>query len=463
MSDQDDTAAGAAAAEEIDGKLRTQSGPRTVAPMWARPLLTEGEWSIYTALWSFGTWNGTEAWPKHQTLADRAWSERGSVINAIAKFVKLGLVVRTPRKRADNSQTSNEYVLVEVCPDALVSRLVELFAERQDEQAKKKAKRDADKRKYRKPVKGASAAETTPSEDDQQGGNDVGSPGSDPTDDGCPDWARDKEGSPGDDPRGSLDDDPRGSLPNGPVTYPGFDLSPSDQSPPTAVTTHAADAPASTDAEDPAELGEQPPTPSPVPAVGGKFSPEDQTQLTTAVDAAVAARKTRTGWPRPAVVAAVVEALDAGHSVAAAIAGLAEITKDPATDYPARLAPFLAAKAKRADASAPAEPYRHKPAPACVKGCDCWKHQAPAGEGPGLGEGTVDALAALRATLPAGKPVSRYGTARHDAAAIPSRRRLAEVAGDGSATLGEDQGRANPGTGASGEISTESEAAEAAA
>jgi hypothetical protein len=437
---QDDTTAGAAAAaDSMDGELHTQSGPRTVAPMWPRPLLTEGEWAIYTALWSFGNWNGRNAWPKHQTLADRAWSERGTVINAIAKFVKLGLITRKPQERGDKSQTSNLYTLVEVCPDALVSRLVELAEDRMIDQAAKKAKRDADKRKYRKTGKAASPAETTPSEDDQQGGNDVGSPGSDPTQGEMPEWARDKEGSPGDDPRGSLPDDPRGSLPNGPVTYPVLDLSPMDQSPPTAATTHAADTGASADAEAPAEPAEQPPAPPPAEAVGGKFSPEDQTQLTTAVDAAVEARKTRTGWARPAVVAAVVAALDAGHSVAAAVLGLAEITKDPATDYPARLAPYLAAKAKRADASAPAEPYRHKPAAPCQPGCVCWKHQAPAGAGPGISPAAAAVIAAAKAQLPAGKPLWRRGGLRGTSAPV------------------------NAGTSASGEISTESDAATAAA
>lgn len=214
-----------------------------------------------------------------------------------------------------------------------------------------------------------------------------------------------------------------------------------DQSPPTAVATHAADTGASAAASAPAEPAEQPPAASPVPAVeGGRFTTEDQNRLTVAVDAAVAARKTRTGWARPAVVAAVVAALDAGHSVAAAVAGLAEIVKDPATDYPTRLAPMLAAKAKRAGAAAAAAgPYRHAPAPPCVKGCDCWKHQVDAGQHSGIGEDAAAALAAVRAKLPPGKPLSRY-----------------------SSPAGTRPG-SNAGTGASGEISPESGPAEAAA
>lgn len=427
MTTHDDADAGAAAAADdeaaLPGILRTQSGPRTVAPMWARPLLTEGEWSIYTALWSFGTWNGTDAWPSYQKLADRAWCERGSAINAIAKFVKLGLVAKKDHWRADESQSSNRYLLLEICPDVLVPRLMELAEERIADQAEKKAKRDADKRKYRKPRTGPAPAETTPGEGDGQGGNDVGSSPSDPTSEGLPDWAQDKGGSSRDVP----------------VTYPSFDLSPMDQSPPTAVPTHAADAPAS-DVDAPTEPAEQPAAAEPVPAVeGGTFTLEDQNRLTVAVNAAVAARKTRTGWARPAVVDAVASALDDGHPVAAVVAALAEITKDPATDYPARLAPYLTAKAKRADASTVGGPCRHKPAPPCVKGCDCWKHLASAGEGTDLSDDAAAAIAAVRAKLRPGKPLSRYD---RSTGTRPS---------------------TNAGTAASGEIDPESGPAEQAA
>lgn len=113
--------------------------------------------------------------------------------------------------------------------------------------------------------------------------------------------------------------------------------------------------------------------------------------------------------------------------------------------------------------AAPTEPYRHKPAPACVKGCDCWKHQVDAGQHPGISDNAVDALAALRAQLPKGQPLSRYTKTRPDAAAIPSRRRLAENAGDGANGAGPTEARGNDGTGASGEISTESGPASAAA
>lgn len=431
----DDADAGAAAAADdeaaLPGKLRAQSGPRTTAPMWPRPLMTEGEWTVYTALWSFSNWTGLEAIPSYQKIADRAWCERGTAMNAVAKFLRLGLLAKEPRRRNDRSRKSNEYVLVEVCPDALLPRVMELAEIRIAEQATKAEKRAAEKRAYKKRKAGrdASPAETTASEDAAEGGIGGGSLHSDPPAGASGTLTGDNGGSPEDDPRGSLHSDPRGSSANDPLTYPVVDLSLIDQSPLTAVTTHAANAPASTDDEPPAELAADASAPSPVPAVGGKFSPEDQDQLTTAVDAAVAARKTRTGWPRPAVVAAVSEALDAGHPVAVVVAGLAEITKDRATDYPARLAPFLAAQAKRAGTSAPAEPYRHQPAPPCGPDCRCYKHPGPTS---GISENAAAAIAAARAILPPGKPLSRSGSR------VPT------------------QPTGNAGTAASGDVSTES-------
>lgn len=407
----DDADAGAAAAADdeaaLPGTLRAQTGPRTTAPMWPRPLMTEGEWAIYTAIWSFGNWSGLEAIPSYQKIADRAFAERGSVMNAVAKFTRWGLMDKEHRHRPDKSQKSNGYVLVEVCPDALLPELMRKIEDRMADQAAKKAKRDADKRRYRKAKRDgdadALAAETTASEDGPGAGIEGGSLHSDPPQGDIPDWARDKGGSPQDDPRGSLHDDPRGSSANDPLTYPVFDLPNVEKSPSTASVTHAADAPASGADEAPAELAEEAPAPAPVPAVGGKFSPEDQNQLTTAVDAAVEARRQRTGWARPAVVAAVVEALDAGHPVAVVVAELGRLARDlDGTDYPTRLPGWIAAGVRTGRIKTPTPATR--PAAPCPDGCRCWKH-TPAQIGPS--EETAAALAAVRATLPPGKPLSR--------------------------------------------------------
>lgn len=218
----------------------------------------------------------------------------------------------------------------------------------------------------------------------------------------------------------------------GDVGVPRTALEPSlePKTPSTDLSATAAAAPAVTAAE------------------GGHISPEDKTRLTTAVDAAVEARKDRTGWARPAVVAAVSEVLDAGHPVTAVVTALAELAGDMgapgdparvATDYPTRLAPYLAHQARLASAVTGAETYRHKPAPPCGPSCDCWKHLPPAGEGPGISTTAAAAIAAARAALPAGKPLWRR---------------------EGS---GATQPRSNAGTAASGEISTESAPAASAA
>lgn len=395
------------AAEDLDGELRTQSGPRTVAPMWPRPLLTEGEWAIYTALWSFGNWSGMDAIPKHQTLADRAWCERGTAATAVRRFVELGLIRRERRQRPDKSQTSNRYVLVDVCPDELVPRLVELAEERMADQEAKRAKRGEAKRKYRKAGR---PAETTPGDDDQESGEEGGTSQEAPPADGPPDWAQDKGGTSPEAPRGTSPEVPRGTSGKVPVTYPGFDLPKKDQSPSTTSATHAADTPASS-AADPAEVAADAPAAAAVPAAeGGKtLDDETKTKLTTAVDNAVAHRRRRTGWARPAVVAEVQAALEAGHPVDLVVSTLAEIAKDlDGTDYPTRLVPYLAAKAKRTAAAAP-PPYRHQPAAPCEPGCDCWKHERSGTGAQAISETTAALLAATRAGLPAGKPLSRRG------------------------------------------------------
>jgi hypothetical protein len=132
--------------EDLEGKLSTQSGPRTTAPMWARPLLTIGEWVVYTALWSFADWNGEGVFPSHQRIANRAMCDRGSVADAIKKFAALGLLLRFAREREDGSTKSNEYQLVEVCPAALAERVKELWVAHEEAQQKKAAaRRKADK------------------------------------------------------------------------------------------------------------------------------------------------------------------------------------------------------------------------------------------------------------------------------------------------------------------------------
>jgi hypothetical protein len=98
--------------------------------MWARPLLTLGEWAVYTALWSFANWNGSDTFPTHRTLSDRAWVEPVTAKHAVRRFAELGIVVRTSQRRPNNSATANAYMLLDVCPAHLAERIADLAADR---------------------------------------------------------------------------------------------------------------------------------------------------------------------------------------------------------------------------------------------------------------------------------------------------------------------------------------------
>jgi len=133
------------AAQDVLGRLSTQSGPRTVAPMWVRPLLTSGEWDVYTALWSYPSGS---VFPTHQELCDRAWCERGTAADAVRRFEELGLLVREAHQRPDGSTTSNTYYLVEVPSAAHEEAVAARRMERQAEQDKKRKQRKARNRTY---------------------------------------------------------------------------------------------------------------------------------------------------------------------------------------------------------------------------------------------------------------------------------------------------------------------------
>lgn len=116
--------------------------------MWARPYFTPGEWAVYTSLWSYPN---DSVFPTHQDLADRAWVERGTASDAVAKMDKLGLLERQECWRDDESQSSNTYYLIEVPTAAHLQQLEQLKVERAAVQETKRRKRKAANRKYEKP------------------------------------------------------------------------------------------------------------------------------------------------------------------------------------------------------------------------------------------------------------------------------------------------------------------------
>lgn len=245
------------------GRLSTESGPRTTAPMWARPLLTIGEWLVYSTLWSFANWNGGGVFPSHQAIANRAVCDRGSVASAVRKFDELGLIRRSARERENGSTQSNNYQLVEVCPPHLVGRVASLLLEHeQAQQEKAKARRASDKGR-----KGGYSTQSTPANPDiTEGGAPHGAPP------GCS--TQSTPGTPG------------GAPFTYPVTNPGFDQS-KDSPPPSAVTHSARER----EVQGGEEISQE-----------GKSSNDEIRAYTRTVAVA------RPGWSTKAVEAAVVKA-----------------------------------------------------------------------------------------------------------------------------------------------------------
>lgn len=353
--------------DDITGRLRTQTGPRTTAPMWARPLMTAGEWAAYTALWSFASWNGDSTFPSHQQIADRAWIERGSAANAVRKFAKLGLLAKARRTRADGSDTSSDYVLVEVCPDALIGKLTGLMADRIAEQT--------GKRKERRRANRASRARTAAARASAGEAEDAGEDLVDAYDDETMAAAREAaEQLAG----GALEGGASHNAPPGvhqpmhpggtPHDGPGYteectrdlsiDLPRDNQSPPRASARDAAAAAGPAEA---VTRGES-----------DSLGRATRDSLNAAVERAVALRAGAAGWSVGQVRAAVRTAVDAGDAPADVVAALDRIAADPDTRAPGRLrhavAELVAARGRPAPAAAgdadpgeTADRYRHAP------------------------------------------------------------------------------------------------------
>lgn len=433
------------AGDEITGRLRTQTGPRTTAPMWARPLLTDGEWAVFTALWSFASWNGDNTFPNHQALADRAWVERGTAANAVRKFAALGMLTRVRQTRADGSDTSNDYMLVEVCPPDLLDKLTKKIAARVAEQdAKRKARRKANRANAAKVRRSRAGGDDTAADDDAEDQDDTTEDAADGT---AAALVAALAGG------GALQDAPPGvhctMNPGGtPCNVPGctgqctrdqsLDLSLDEQSIPRA------------EADDDAAAAE----PGEAATRGGEIPLEDKTRedLNAAVDRVVAARSGVAGWDVTRVRRAVRVCLEAGDAPADVVAALDYAADDKATRAPGRLPHVVAMlvrerekdTAAQARAAAPAAgaaalegPVRYvDPArPRCPKHRDypadnCAQHRIDAriaaAEARIAAEDAADGAAPPAAEVPAGASAREVAKARAAAARETSRTRRAD-------------------------------------
>lgn len=129
--------------ERSGGKLRTQVGPAAWVPIWiASAGLTDGEFRVYVALRSYADQDGDGCFPSARKVAKRALVAYTTARNALQKFNKIGLVVVEPVYRENGSQTSNDYLLIDVCPPELAT-VVEANQARWE--AEEKARQDAAK------------------------------------------------------------------------------------------------------------------------------------------------------------------------------------------------------------------------------------------------------------------------------------------------------------------------------
>lgn len=229
------------------GRLTTQSGPRTTAPMWARPLLTDGEWAVYTALWSFGDWDGSSAFPTHQKLADRAFVARGTAANAVQKFDRLGLFTSKGKNPDNPTDPRNHYVLLEVPTAKLIGAMRAKLAEREQEQIVARGKRKQAKKTPRKNADETPGNPPSPAETPAVGGTPQDVP------------PQTERGTSQDVPPGTSCDVPGGYTAQCTHTYPGFDPVQVTNSPPALVTPC-----------------EQPPARGVVAAEGGEFDDNEE-------------------------------------------------------------------------------------------------------------------------------------------------------------------------------------------
>lgn len=166
-------------------------------------------------------------------------------------------------------------------------------------------------------------------------------------------------------------------------------------------------------------------------AGGNSEASPKNTPEPSALDLLVAELAAAGSWDTQVVREVLVTLADRGRGhaeIARVFRELAAGEHGP-TGSPRRLLTWWPAAPATAAAATPAEPYRHQPAPPCPKDCRCYKHPTAV---TGISDDAAAAIAAARAKLRPGKPLSRSGSR------VPT------------------QPTGNAGTAASGAMSTES-------
>ncbi len=121
------------------GNLRTQVGPAAWVPIWVAGVgLTDGEFRVYVALRSFADRDGGNCYPTARSVAARAFVAYSTARNALQKFNAIGLVEVEHTRREDGGQSSNDYLLIDVCTPELATRIEANRAKRDGEEAAQK-------------------------------------------------------------------------------------------------------------------------------------------------------------------------------------------------------------------------------------------------------------------------------------------------------------------------------------
>lgn len=125
--------------DRTGGNLRTQVGPAAWVPIWVAGVgLTDGEFRVYVALRSFADRDGGNCYPTARSVAARAFVAYSTARNALQKFNAIGLVEVEHTRREDGGQSSNDYLLIDVCTPELAARIEANRAKRDAEEAAQK-------------------------------------------------------------------------------------------------------------------------------------------------------------------------------------------------------------------------------------------------------------------------------------------------------------------------------------
>jgi len=100
------------------GVVRSDIGPFTIIPKWLLDMdLSARAVHLYAIIGTFADRDGGGAFPSRRTLSKRMGVNSLRTVDAvIAELTRVGALIKIPRRRGDDSKTSNEYILMRADP-----------------------------------------------------------------------------------------------------------------------------------------------------------------------------------------------------------------------------------------------------------------------------------------------------------------------------------------------------------